>query len=222
MPRRTPPDRLAKLLSAAAEAFVEHGFHRTQMDDVADRLGTSKGTIYRHVPSKDALFAAVVLHGDDPASIPGDGILVTPPLKRLLALARADAEQTTAAYVATMPLDAGNEFAAVIERLTVDLYETEAARRVAIMVLDRCAAEIDPDWYTTGRYALVDGWNEFLDRHRSHLSPGVDVAMVARTIVELVALWAVKMPWDPAPRPYRNDATTVAAMVQNLTIGASR
>ena len=47
MPRVTPPDRCAKLLDAAAAAFVEHGFHRTQMDDVAERLGVSKGTIYR-------------------------------------------------------------------------------------------------------------------------------------------------------------------------------
>ena len=66
MPRVMPPDRRAKLLDAAAAAFVEHGFHRTQMDDIAERLGVSKGTIYRAVDSKDALFAAVIAWGDDP------------------------------------------------------------------------------------------------------------------------------------------------------------
>ena len=60
MPRTTPADRLPKLLDAAAAAFVEHGFHRTQMDDVAERLGVSKGTIYRTVDSKESLFAAVI------------------------------------------------------------------------------------------------------------------------------------------------------------------
>jgi len=40
------------LLDAAAAAFVEHSFHRTQMDDVPERLGVSKGTIYRNVESK--------------------------------------------------------------------------------------------------------------------------------------------------------------------------
>jgi hypothetical protein len=40
--RTTPSDRLPKLLDAAAATFVEHGFQRTQMDDIADRLGVSK------------------------------------------------------------------------------------------------------------------------------------------------------------------------------------
>ena len=53
MPRTTPSDRLPKLLDAAAAAFVEHGFQRTQMDDIAERLGVSKGTIYRAVDSKE-------------------------------------------------------------------------------------------------------------------------------------------------------------------------
>src|SRR5262245_39951324 len=66
MPRPTPTDRLPKLLDAAAAAFVEHGFHRTQMDDVAERLGVSKGTIYRAVDSKEALFAAVIAWSDNP------------------------------------------------------------------------------------------------------------------------------------------------------------
>ena len=74
MPRTTPSDRLVKLLDAAAEAFVEHGFQRTQMDDIAERLGVSKGTIYRAVDSKDTLFAAVIAWGDTPDDLPVDGL----------------------------------------------------------------------------------------------------------------------------------------------------
>ena len=74
MPRVTPSDRIPKLLDAAAAAFVEHGFHRTQMDDVAERLGVSKGTIYRTVDSKEALFAAVVEWGDNPDEVPAAGV----------------------------------------------------------------------------------------------------------------------------------------------------
>ena len=70
MPRTTPPDRLSKLLDAAAAAFVEHGFQRTQMDDIAERLGVSKGTVYRAVDSKETLFAAVVAWGDRPDHLP--------------------------------------------------------------------------------------------------------------------------------------------------------
>jgi hypothetical protein len=65
----TPP-----LLDAAAAAFVEHGFHRAQMDDVAERLGVSKGTIYRTVDSKDALFAATIAWADTPDDAPATAI----------------------------------------------------------------------------------------------------------------------------------------------------
>src|SRR5215211_3192988 len=84
MPRVTPSDRRAKLLDAAAAAFVEHGFHRTQMDDVAERLGVSKGTIYRSVESKDALFAEVLAWADDPGH-PAPAELSAPPDLRALA-----------------------------------------------------------------------------------------------------------------------------------------
>ena len=77
MPRTTPSDRLVKLLDAAAAAFVEHGFQRTQMDDIAERLGVSKGTVYRAVDSKDTLFAAVIAWGDTPDDLPADGLAPT-------------------------------------------------------------------------------------------------------------------------------------------------
>ena len=34
------------------------------MDDIAERLGVSKGTIYRSVDSKESLFATVIEWGD--------------------------------------------------------------------------------------------------------------------------------------------------------------
>ena len=76
MPRTAPSDRVPKLLDAASAAFVEHGFQRTQMDDIADRLGVSKGTIYRSVDSKESLFAAVLMWADDPDHIPDAGLTV--------------------------------------------------------------------------------------------------------------------------------------------------
>ena len=100
MPRVTPSDRLPKLLDAAAAAFVEHGFQRTQMDDIAERLGVSKGTIYRAVDSKESLFAAVVEWGDTPDSAPSTG-LNTP--VDLAAVAAAVTAELTAA-VATLEL----------------------------------------------------------------------------------------------------------------------
>lgn len=55
--------RKAEIIAAAAECFMEQGFHATKVDDVAARLGATKGRIYHHYPSKTALFFDVHREG---------------------------------------------------------------------------------------------------------------------------------------------------------------
>jgi len=232
MPRTTPSDRIPKLLDAAAAVFVEHGFQRTQMDDIAERLGVSKGTIYRAVDSKESLFGAVIEWGDDTDNGPSTGIAGSTDLAAVagtvtaeLVMAVATLELTT--VVATRRrLPTADSFGDEVERVTASLHRLMQSRRTAMMVLDRCAGEI-PElaavWFGEGRYALVDLWTDYLELRSSHVTSDVDRAVLARTIVELITTWAVKMPWDPAPRPYPGDtATDCAVMVRNLVIGASR
>jgi AcrR family transcriptional regulator len=55
-PNASEPERLA-ILSAAADAFFEFGFNNTSVDEIADRLGASKGQVYHYYRSKsDILF----------------------------------------------------------------------------------------------------------------------------------------------------------------------
>jgi AcrR family transcriptional regulator len=49
------------LLSAATEAFVEHGV-QAPVRDVAERAGVGVGTVYRHFPTRADLVAAVYRH----------------------------------------------------------------------------------------------------------------------------------------------------------------
>jgi AcrR family transcriptional regulator len=44
------------ILVAASQAFMERGFSATSLDDVANRLGSTKGRIYHHFRSKADLF----------------------------------------------------------------------------------------------------------------------------------------------------------------------
>jgi AcrR family transcriptional regulator len=232
MPRTTPSDRLAKLLDAAGGAFVEHGFQRTQMDDIAERLGVSKGTIYRAVDSKEALFAAVVEWGDEPDTAPSTGLTGSADLAAVASavtaqLAAAVATLELVTIVATRRrLRTPGAFGDEIERITVELHRLMRSRRTAVMVLDRCAGEI-PElaavWFGEARYALVDLWATYLELRSSRVNTDVDRAILARTIVETVTTWAVKMPWDRAPRSYPADtADACAAMIRNLVIGAPR
>jgi TetR/AcrR family transcriptional regulator len=52
--------RPGELLAAALDLFVEKGFAATRAEEVAQRAGVSKGTLFLYFPSKEDLFKAVV------------------------------------------------------------------------------------------------------------------------------------------------------------------
>ncbi len=58
--QRRKEARPSEILAAALEAFVEHGYAATKLEDVARRAGVTKGTLYLYFESKEALFKAVV------------------------------------------------------------------------------------------------------------------------------------------------------------------
>lgn len=58
--QRRKAARPDELLEAALDLFVERGFAATRMDDVAQRAGVSKGTVYLYWPSKEDLLRAVI------------------------------------------------------------------------------------------------------------------------------------------------------------------
>jgi AcrR family transcriptional regulator len=53
----------ARILDAAAEAFMRRGFGSTTIDDIADQVGATKGLIYYHFRSKFDVFLAVYEEG---------------------------------------------------------------------------------------------------------------------------------------------------------------
>ena len=64
-----PPDadlqerRRAEILDAATTVFSKCGFAAADVQEIADKTGVGKGTIYRYFPSKEELFLAAVDHG---------------------------------------------------------------------------------------------------------------------------------------------------------------
>lgn len=89
----TPARR--EILAAAAECFMEQGFHATSIDVVARRMGATKGRVYHHYPSKVDLFFDVHRLGMDllfravePARhAPGDPLQVLAAMMKAHALA---------------------------------------------------------------------------------------------------------------------------------------
>ena len=69
MPAVSPPRKRRKearpseLTAAALELFVDKGFSATRLEEIAQRAGVSKGTLYLYFDSKEALFKAVIQDG---------------------------------------------------------------------------------------------------------------------------------------------------------------
>lgn len=196
-----------RLVSAAAETFIAQGFQRTQMQDVADRLGVAKGTVYGYVESKAALLAAAVRYADGVEPPPGTAELPVPtPMAGEVAALVADRLRGEVAELRLMKAVAGRRRVPIAEELTeivTDLYRRLARHRVSIKLVDRCAPEL-PDlgevWFGVGRAGQVAALTDYLTRRTAsralHL-PG-PAPVVARTILETCVLWAVHLHWDPA------------------------
>lgn len=54
--------RPTQILDAAFEQFVEQGYSAARVEDIADRVGVTKGTVYVYFPTKEELFAAMIHH----------------------------------------------------------------------------------------------------------------------------------------------------------------
>lgn len=63
MPR--PNRSREKVLEAAAVLAAEHGVTATTVDEIAERAGVAKGSVYYSFPSKDAVFEAVLADAVD-------------------------------------------------------------------------------------------------------------------------------------------------------------
>jgi len=54
----------SRLLKVGWDLFSEHGYDATSIEDVLESAGVSKGALYHHFPSKEALFEAVFIEGE--------------------------------------------------------------------------------------------------------------------------------------------------------------
>ncbi|MDT0459795.1 TetR/AcrR family transcriptional regulator [Streptomyces sp. DSM 41527] len=54
-----------KLFEAAVTLIAEQGFSSTTVDEIAERAGVAKGTVYYNFASKNVLFEELLVHGID-------------------------------------------------------------------------------------------------------------------------------------------------------------
>jgi AcrR family transcriptional regulator len=52
-------ERHEAIITAARRIFIEKGFHRTTTRELADAAGVSEALVFKHFPSKEALYSAI-------------------------------------------------------------------------------------------------------------------------------------------------------------------
>jgi TetR/AcrR family transcriptional repressor of mexJK operon len=67
---KTRPDKHSAITRAASEMFLSEGFDRASLDQIAQRAGVSKQTIYSHFADKEALFKAICTELTEKLTIP--------------------------------------------------------------------------------------------------------------------------------------------------------
>lgn len=121
--RQPDPERTAQtrelILGVALAQFLQTGFERTRMAEIAARAGLAKGTLYLHFADKEALFEFVLEQ------------LVSAPLARLRA----------------QPAPPGERTRAQLERLFLPmLRDFEASGRAAVRASSSPRAAASPPW----------------------------------------------------------------------------
>ncbi len=209
MARQTPPGRLGRLVECATRVFIEQGYRRTQMADIAEALGVAKGTLYLYVASKDALFDLVARCADGEDALPELSALPlrTPPAGKTIAYVRdvLAANRDVPALAKALQRTRVGDVRAELAEIVGELYDVLARHRCGIKLIDRSAIdhpELGALWFDGARNGMCAALAAYLEAptRRRRLRSVADVSVTARMILETVVFWAVHRHWDPHPQ----------------------
>ncbi len=220
MARRIPAERFSDLIHAASEVFIQLGYRRCQMADVAAALGVAKGTLYGYVESKEALFQVALRYADadGPIALPDTLPVPTPQPGALLRelRTRTAREGALPALQQALARPRATNLRAELEGILRELYAVLQRNRRGIKLIDRCALDhpdFDKEWQREGREAPRAALARYLEsRARTRqLRPMIDPQLTARFVIETITTWTVHIHWDRWPQ--RLDDKAVAETV---------
>lgn len=225
--RRIPEERFDEMVRVAVEAFIERGYRRTQMQDIAEAFGIAKGTLYGYVESKEALFALCATHADydGPVPRPPSLPLATPRAGELESEAerRLTAESVPQALAGALKLTRAKVIRDELETVLFAVFDTLSANRRTIKLIDRCMDHptLGAVWRTSGRESIRDALRRYLTSRMAagQLRELANPRLAARIVQEALTTWAVHIHWDRAPEPIdllEGRATVVDFLTRSL------
>ncbi len=223
MARTRSPERLQEIVDAALEVFLEQGYRRAHMADVARVAKVSPGLIYSYAEGKEALFALVLQRelgaeiGEVPLPFPNPDPAEVDALVRRALRDVANIPTLDAAAEIEHPADAHAELAAVVG----EHYDAIARYRRVIKLVERSALdwpELADRFYVRGRRPLVRRLGAYIAQRAASgdfaAVPDPDVA--ARYVIEVVAWFANHRHGDRDGRAIE-DATARSTVIELVT-----
>lgn len=225
MARRIPDDRFEQLVDTATQVFIEQGYRRTQMADIADAMGVAKGTLYLYVQSKEALFDLACRFADAPRPLLRPDVLPVPTPEAGATLAyvreRLAREAELPALAAAVARRRVKDPAAELATIVGEIYDVLARNRRGLKLIDRSARDV-PElaavWFTGARGGLLALLAQYLDARlrRGSFRAVPDLAAATRLVLELVVFWSVHRHWDAHPEAIA-EATAKATVIRFIT-----
>lgn len=205
MPRPAPPGRAGDIARAACEVFIEKGYRRALMTDVAARLEINHALLYRYVESKEALLELAVCYAMDQAVDLTAVPLPTPPRGHTLDLLKswikihAGFPVFRAAVKRGPGQDAAGELGAVID----EFYSFIQRARLVLSLMDSLVIdypEFNEMFVNQSKHSHIAALAAFLSSRASAggLRPVPDPEIAAHFIVESVAWFAMHRKDDPS------------------------
>jgi Transcriptional regulator len=197
--RHRPEHRINDLIRAGTKVFLDRGYKRAQMADIAQAMGVAPGTLYLYVESKEALFDAVMR-----ASASEDGLqdvvlpLKTPTDKSTLTfirdalLAESRIVSLETALAARKVRDVRVELGGIVR----ELFAKTSRRWLALKLLERSALdwpELAALWFGEHRLRILQQLTRYFE-HRmgsGRLRPAPHPAAAARLVLEMIAAFAM-------------------------------
>jgi AcrR family transcriptional regulator len=225
MVRTRPPQRLEEIVEAATRVFLDKGYRRARMDEIAREAGVSPGLLYSYAEGKEALFQLAQLR-ELGVDISGSELPVPKPsTSDMQAVARrafreiAAIPELDAALETRAPADVRAELATIITAH----YEALHRYRRFVRLAERSALdwpEMAERYYTRGRQPHVRKLGAYIAARvaSGHFAPVPDPDVAARFVIENVAWFANHRygDYDGAQIP---DDVAQATVVQLVTAG---
>ncbi|MFN2315145.1 MAG: TetR/AcrR family transcriptional regulator [Gemmatimonadales bacterium] len=176
MARKKTPFRLDDLIEAATDVFIQDGFARARMGQVARRSRSATGTIYLYVESKEALFDLALRRAlEDPDALNPELPTPTPSRDQLLTNFQRCLHAACHLPQLWVALDhrESTDVAGELEAILREIWHWLARYRRAVQMVRASAA----DWPGLGqrleREFHADTWKRLADYLQTKASAGL-------------------------------------------------